>query len=256
MGPRIGFAVGGVAAIVSGAWPRSLGRQRDAGALAGVPRPRPDRRRGAIVPAPWSSVCSTASQCSRSSTATSTAGSWTRSRSCRPRSAPASKYTWATEHHFLTEYSHLSANEVFLGTCGRDVDDPSGVGHLQRHAAREPSGPYRRARRCSTISPRTLRVRHGRRGSSTTEQKGFGITVPTWREMFDEVVGEFRKMWRAEEYAGHDGTYFSMPPRNVLPKPYSDPHPPMWAAAGNLDVREGGAHGWACCASRSAGSRR
>ena len=22
------------------------------------------------------------------------------------------KYTWATEHHFLTEYSHLSANEV------------------------------------------------------------------------------------------------------------------------------------------------
>src|SRR5439155_833602 len=24
------------------------------------------------------------------------------------------KYTWATEHHFLTEYSHLSANEVFL----------------------------------------------------------------------------------------------------------------------------------------------
>ena len=25
------------------------------------------------------------------------------------------KYTWVTEHHFLTEYSHMSANEVFLG---------------------------------------------------------------------------------------------------------------------------------------------
>src|SRR4030088_2361653 len=24
------------------------------------------------------------------------------------------KYTWATEHHFLDEYSHLSANESFL----------------------------------------------------------------------------------------------------------------------------------------------
>ena len=24
------------------------------------------------------------------------------------------KYTWATEHHFLEEYSHLSANESFL----------------------------------------------------------------------------------------------------------------------------------------------
>ena len=25
------------------------------------------------------------------------------------------KYTWATEHHFLTEYSHLSSNEGFMG---------------------------------------------------------------------------------------------------------------------------------------------
>src|ERR1700738_1281280 len=25
------------------------------------------------------------------------------------------KYAWVTEHHFLQEYSHLSANEVFLG---------------------------------------------------------------------------------------------------------------------------------------------
>src|SRR3954453_1896926 len=25
------------------------------------------------------------------------------------------KYLWATEHHFLEEYSHLSANESFLG---------------------------------------------------------------------------------------------------------------------------------------------
>src|SRR6195952_5391515 len=27
------------------------------------------------------------------------------------------KYLWATEHHFLDEYSHLSANESFLGFC-------------------------------------------------------------------------------------------------------------------------------------------
>ena len=51
--------------------------------------------------------------------------------------------------------------------------------------------------------------------------------------MFDEVVGEFRKMWKPEEYPGFDGKFFSMPARNVLPKPYSAPHPPMWVAAGN-----------------------
>ena len=27
------------------------------------------------------------------------------------------KYTWASEHHFLTEYSHLSASESFLAFC-------------------------------------------------------------------------------------------------------------------------------------------
>ena len=27
------------------------------------------------------------------------------------------KYVWVSEHHFLEEYSHLSANESFLGYC-------------------------------------------------------------------------------------------------------------------------------------------
>ena len=31
----------------------------------------------------------------------------------------------------------------------------------------------------------------------------------------------------------YDGKFFSMPERNVLPKPYVKPHPPMWVAAGN-----------------------
>ena len=50
--------------------------------------------------------------------------------------------------------------------------------------------------------------------------------------MIDEVIPQFKHMWRENEYS-FDGKYFSMPPRNVLPKPLSDPHPPMWIAAGN-----------------------
>jgi alkanesulfonate monooxygenase SsuD/methylene tetrahydromethanopterin reductase-like flavin-dependent oxidoreductase (luciferase family) len=45
-------------------------------------------------------------------------------------------------------------------------------------------------------------------------------------------------MWRPGEYAGFDGRFFSMPARNVLPKPYSAPHPPMWVAAGNPSTFE------------------
>jgi alkanesulfonate monooxygenase SsuD/methylene tetrahydromethanopterin reductase-like flavin-dependent oxidoreductase (luciferase family) len=44
-------------------------------------------------------------------------------------------------------------------------------------------------------------------------------------------------MWRENEYS-FSGKYFSLPPRNVLPKPFSDPHPPMWVAAGNPSTFE------------------
>ena len=39
-------------------------------------------------------------------------------------------------------------------------------------------------------------------------------------------------MWAHGTYS-HDGRFFSLPERNVLPKPYVKPHPPMWVAAGN-----------------------
>ena len=57
--------------------------------------------------------------------------------------------------------------------------------------------------------------------------------------MFAEVIGECKKMWRDEEYS-YDGTSFRVPhpdsqwpTRNMLPKPWKKPHPPMWRAAGN-----------------------
>ena len=76
------------------------------------------------------------------------------------------------------------------------------------------------------------------RGSSSTEQKGFGIQDPELTKlMVDEVFPEFKRMWSTTDYR-FDGEYFSMPPRNVLPKPYTDPHPPLWIAAGNPSTFE------------------
>jgi alkanesulfonate monooxygenase SsuD/methylene tetrahydromethanopterin reductase-like flavin-dependent oxidoreductase (luciferase family) len=145
------------------------------------------------------------------------------------------KYTWATEHHFLTEYSHLSANEVFLGYLAAATDTihlGSGIFNVTP-PVNHPARVAERVAMLDHLSEGRFEFGMGR-GSSTTEQRGFGIEDPDLtRDMFDEVVREFAKMWRAEEYAGHDGTFFSMPQRNVLPKPYSSPHPPMWVAAGN-----------------------
>src|SRR5260370_11157814 len=74
--------------------------------------------------------------------------------------------------------------------------------------------------------------------TATTEMGGFGITDPEiTRDMFDETIVEFKRMWRDEPYQ-FDGRFFTMPTRNVLPKPYVKPHPPMWVAAGNPETFE------------------
>ncbi len=150
------------------------------------------------------------------------------------------KYTWVTEHHFLTQYSHLSANEVFLGylaAATSSIHLGSGIFNITP-PVNHPARVAERVAMLDHLSEGRFEFGMGR-GSSTTEQRGFGIDDPNLtRDMFDEVVGEFRKMWRAEEYAGHEGRFFSMPARNVLPKPYSDPHPPMWVAAGNPSTFE------------------
>jgi alkanesulfonate monooxygenase SsuD/methylene tetrahydromethanopterin reductase-like flavin-dependent oxidoreductase (luciferase family) len=144
------------------------------------------------------------------------------------------KYTWATEHHFLEEYSHLSANESFLAYLA-GVTENIHLGSGIMNITPPVNHPARVAERVAMID----HLSHGRfefgmgRGSSSTEQKGFGIDDPDLTKlMFDEVLAELPKMWADGKYS-YEGTYFSMPERNVLPKTYTKPHPPMWVAAGN-----------------------
>jgi alkanesulfonate monooxygenase SsuD/methylene tetrahydromethanopterin reductase-like flavin-dependent oxidoreductase (luciferase family) len=144
------------------------------------------------------------------------------------------KYTWATEHHFLEEYSHLSANESFLaylaGTT-QNIHLGSGIINITPPV----NHPARIAERVAMIDHLSGgRFEFGMgRGSSSTEQAGFGITDPELtKRMFDEVLPQLPKMWAETDYS-YDGEFFSMPKRNVLPKPHTLPHPPMWVAAGN-----------------------
>ncbi len=144
------------------------------------------------------------------------------------------KYSWATEHHFLEEYSHLSANESFMAYLAA-VTTRIHVGSGIINITPPVNPPARVAERVAMLD----HLSGGRfefgvgRGSSTTEQKGFGIDDPELtKEMVDEVLPQFKRMWMQTEYS-FDGRFFSMPSRNVLPKPYTKPHPPMWIAAGN-----------------------
>jgi len=144
------------------------------------------------------------------------------------------KYVWASEHHFLQEYSHMSAPEVFLSWVGA-LTSTMHLGSAIYNTTPPVNHPARVAERVAMLD----QLSGGRfefctgRGSSSTEQQGFGIpNNETTKLMWDETIREFPKMWREHQYS-HQGEWFSMPTRNVLPKPHQTPHPPMWVAAGN-----------------------
>jgi alkanesulfonate monooxygenase SsuD/methylene tetrahydromethanopterin reductase-like flavin-dependent oxidoreductase (luciferase family) len=144
------------------------------------------------------------------------------------------KYAWFTEHHFLTEYSHISANEILMPyLAGRTERIHAGSGIINiTPPVNHPARVAERVAMLDHVSGGRFEFGTGR-GSSSTEQRGFGIEDPELtKAMFDEAIGEFRKMWRDDTYS-FDGKFFSLPERNVLPKPYVKPHPPMWVAAGN-----------------------
>jgi alkanesulfonate monooxygenase SsuD/methylene tetrahydromethanopterin reductase-like flavin-dependent oxidoreductase (luciferase family) len=144
------------------------------------------------------------------------------------------KYTWASEHHFLTDYSHLSASESFLAFCAAKTSNihiGSGIFNITP-PVNHPARIAERVAMLDHLSEGRFEFGTGR-GSSTTEQRGFGIEDPDiTREMVAEVLPQLVRMWKDEEYS-YDGKFFSMPQRNVLPKPYSKPHPAIWMAAGS-----------------------
>lgn len=149
------------------------------------------------------------------------------------------KYVWSVEHHFLEEYSHISASEVFLPYIAARTSRIH-VGSAIYNITPPVNHPARMAERVAMLD----HLSEGRfefgtgRGSSSTEFKGFGIPDgETTRAMYDESLREILRMWRETRYS-YSGTYFSMPERNVLPKPYSQPHPPLWVACGSPSTFE------------------
>ncbi len=144
------------------------------------------------------------------------------------------KYTWATEHHFLEEYSHLSANESFLAYLAgvtENIHLGSGIINITP-PVNHPARVAERVAMIDHLSGGRFEFGTGR-GSSTTEQAGFGITDPDLtKAMWAEALPQIVRMWTETDYS-YEGEFFSMPTRNVLPKPFTRPHPPLWVAAGN-----------------------
>ena len=145
-------------------------------------------------------------------------------------------YIWEVEHHFLEEYSHSSAPEVFLAACSQRTTQIR-LGHGIVLMPPAYNHPARVAERIATLDlVSNGRVEWGTgESASHIELGGFNVDPKCKREMWAECTRETAKMMTQSPYSGYDGQYFSMPPRNVVPKPLQTPHPPPWVACSSRD---------------------
>ena len=143
-------------------------------------------------------------------------------------------FAWQVEHHFLEEYSHSSAPEVFLAAASqrtKRIRLAHGIIQLTTNH------PARVAERVSTLDL----ISNGRvefgigEGSSVTELHPFDRRFRDKREVWEDAVRAVIPMFSETSWEYH-GKYFDFPPRNVLPKPYQKPHPPLWVACSQLDT--------------------
>jgi alkanesulfonate monooxygenase SsuD/methylene tetrahydromethanopterin reductase-like flavin-dependent oxidoreductase (luciferase family) len=145
-------------------------------------------------------------------------------------------YAWEVEHHFLEEYSHSSAPEVFLAAASqRTTKIRLGHGIVQLPT----NHPSRVAERVSTLDL----ISNGRvelgvgEGSSVTELHPFDRRFRDKRGVWEDAMRCLMPMFWEEGWEYH-GEYFDFPLRNVVPKPRQQPHPPLWVACSQLETIE------------------
>jgi alkanesulfonate monooxygenase SsuD/methylene tetrahydromethanopterin reductase-like flavin-dependent oxidoreductase (luciferase family) len=146
-------------------------------------------------------------------------------------------YAWEVEHHFLEEYSHSAAPEVFLAACSQRTKRIR-LGHGIVLMPPGYSHPARIASRIATLDlVSNGRVEFGTgESASRLELEGYGIDPKEKRAMWRESTAQVCNMLALDPYPGYEGRYFSMPCRNVVPKPVQRPHPPLWLACSNRDT--------------------
>ena len=144
-------------------------------------------------------------------------------------------YFWTVEHHFLTEFSHcLGAGGALRGHLAAHQAHPNrprrcfAAGPIQPSGAGGRAGggagyPERRAH-----GPGHRKVHDPHRDGRLSGQPG-GDQVPVGRGPLHDTENVDRGPLL------HEGHYYQIPPRSVIPKPVQKPHPPLWVACAQPD---------------------
>ena len=149
-------------------------------------------------------------------------------------------YAWEVEHHFLEEYSHSSAPEVFLGAASQRTKNIR-LGHgIVQLTTNHPARVAEKIATLDLVSDGRVELGLGE-GASVTELHPFNLRFRDKRDVWEDAVRCTLPMFWNHGWE-YDGEYFKFPLRAVVPKPLQKPHPPLWIACSQLDTIKYAAH--------------
>jgi alkanesulfonate monooxygenase SsuD/methylene tetrahydromethanopterin reductase-like flavin-dependent oxidoreductase (luciferase family) len=153
-------------------------------------------------------------------------------------------YVWIGEHHFLGEYTQVSAPEVIMGAISqrtKQIRIGSGITQMvTRH-----NHPARVAERAATIDVLSRgRYELGTGAGNPNEHPPIlhGLNGETDKllahghEMWRECTRECLRMLSEDPYPGFEGEYLQMPAVTVVPRPAQRPHPPIWRSTTRVEL--------------------
>ena len=134
---------------------------------------------------------------------------------------------WTVEHHGAPRFSYSAAPEMMLGAIAQHTERIH-LGHSGVLAPFAINHPIRVAERAAFIDVMSRgRMELGLARSGGMEWDAFGVEPEDSREQLREALQAIPRMWTEEEFSW-DSPRLRIPKRNVLPKPWQDPHPPLW----------------------------
>ncbi len=149
-------------------------------------------------------------------------------------------YAWEVEHHFLEEYSHSSAPEVFLAAASQRTKNIR-LGHgIVQLTTNHPARVAERIATLDLVSDGRVELGLGE-GASVTELHPFNLRFRDKRDVWEDAVKCMLPMFWNHGWE-YDGEFFKFPLRAVIPKPLQKPHPPLWVACSQLDTIKYAAH--------------
>jgi alkanesulfonate monooxygenase SsuD/methylene tetrahydromethanopterin reductase-like flavin-dependent oxidoreductase (luciferase family) len=134
---------------------------------------------------------------------------------------------WSVEHHCSPEFSYSSAPELMNAAIAQRTENIR-IGHAGVLTPFKINHPLRAAERAAVLDHLSDgRVELGLARSGGGEWTTFGVDGEATLLELEESGRLMVSAWTEPELTW-DSDLLQIPPRNVVPKPVQQPHPPMW----------------------------